>query len=85
MYNFVLTPNSYGKDCKIITIIIIIIFIIIIIIPVPYYVGNRQNPKGIEKKCLFPIMVHFGLFFCSKMCVLCMLHVDWEFEGQNKR
>ena len=26
---------------------------------------------------------YFGLFFCSKICVLCMFYVDWELEGQK--
>ena len=25
----------------------------------------------------------FGLFYCSKMHVLCMFYVDWELVGQK--
>ena len=38
-----------------------------------------KKKKGRSVKTFF-----FALFFWSKMCVLCMIYVDWELEGQKK-
>ena len=40
--------------------------------------GPKKNRVGgsAKKSC-------FALFFWSKMCVLCMFYVDWEFGGRE--
>ena len=39
----------------------------------------KKNRVGRSVKKLF-----FLFLFCSKKCVLCILYVDWELEGQKK-